>query len=262
MTSLDAARVAAVMPAHDAPPTIELLSAVREHVGSLLVVSDGMPQPALDVLRRRAAATGAEVLRLDGRNGKGSALSLGLEHLLARQPPPDGVLVIDADGQHPPDAIPRFIAAAQSAELVVGDRFGDLRSMPLHRRLANIMASLTVSVAARVRVRDTQCGMRLLAGSALREIPFPGGGFEAETAHLRACLAAGVAVTWEPIPALYGGERSSFRALRDSIAVLRAATGRHRYYTTVHPGTPELPHRRRVGLFVAAQIGKLPRVYR
>jgi glycosyltransferase involved in cell wall biosynthesis len=232
MTPLDATRVAAMIPAHDAPPTIELLSAVQKHVGSLLVVSDGMKQPALDVLRRRAAATGAEVLPLDTRNGKGSALALGLEHLLARRLPPEGVLVIDADGQHPPDAIPRFIAAARSAELVVGDRFGDLRSMPLLRRIANIVASLTVSVAARARVRDTQCGMRLLRGRALREIRFPGGGFEAETVHLRACLAAGVAVTWVPIPALYQGEQSAFRAVRDGSAVLRAATQRPRYFTS------------------------------
>lgn len=226
MTPLDAARVAAVMPAHDTPPSTQLLGAVREHVGSLLVVSDGMEQPALDVLRRRAEATGAEVLHLDTRNGKGSALALGLKHLLGRQPPPDGVLVIDADGQHPPGAIPRFIDVARSAELVIGDRFGDLRSMPMLRRIANLLASLTVGIAMRAKVRDTQCGMRLLRGRALQEIPFPGGGFEAETVHLKDCLAAGVTVAWVPIPALYGDERSAFHAVRDGVAVFRAAARR------------------------------------
>ena len=44
----------------------------------------------------------------------------------------------------------------------------------------------------------------------------PHGGFEAETIHLRRCLRVGVAVAWVPIPAIYDGAESSFRALRDS----------------------------------------------
>ena len=98
--------------------------------------------------------------------------------------------------------------------------------MPLLRRVANVLTSLAVGVAARAPVRDTQCGMRLLSGRALRDITFPGGGYDAETLHLRACLAAGVAVAWVPIPALYGDERSSFRAVRDGIAVGKAAIRR------------------------------------
>jgi hypothetical protein len=64
--------------------------------------------------------------------------------------------------------------------------------------------------------------MRLLHGAAL-EIPFPGGAMESETRHLKDCLAAGVAVGWIPIPAIYDGAPSTFRPLRDSLAVLRAA---------------------------------------
>ena len=65
--------------------------------------------------------------------------------------------------------------------------------------------------------------MRLLTRRALYDIAFPGGGFEAETLHLKACLRAGVPVAWVPIPALYAGEPSSFRSVRDSLVVLRAA---------------------------------------
>ena len=72
-------------------------------------------------------------------------------------------------------------------------------------------------------IRDTQCGMRLLRGRALHEVEFPHGGYEAETVHLRRCLAAGVEVAWVPIPAISGDERSSFRPVRDGVRVLRAA---------------------------------------
>lgn len=226
MTELAASDVAALMPAHEAAPAATLVDDVTRRVGSLLVVADGMPSGALRELRTLASDRGFELLELDSRNGKGSAVARGIGHLLERDPPPAAVLVVDADGQHPPDAIPRFVAAARTAELVVGDRFGDLRSMPVARRIANLVASVVVSVAARTRVRDTQCGMRLLRGRALLDVRFPPGGYEAETTHLKACLERGVAVRWVPIAAVYGDEESSFRAVRDSIAVLRAAARR------------------------------------
>jgi hypothetical protein len=136
------------------------------------------------------------------------------------------VLVIDGDGQHPPAAIPRFLAAAATADLVVGDRFGDLRRIPVVRRGANLAASLGMTLALRRRVRDTQCGMRLLHGRALTEVPPREGGFEAETAHLKACLRAGVRVAWVPIPAIYEGQPSAFRPLRDGARIARALAAR------------------------------------
>ena len=132
----------------------------------------------------------------------------------------DAVLVIDADGQHPADAIPSFLNAARDAELVVGDRFGDLAQMPLHRRIANRTTRRLFQATTGREVRDTQNGMRLLRGRALAT--FPAGGYEAETIHLRRVLRDGVPVAWVPIPAIYAEEQSSFRAGRDSAKVLWA----------------------------------------
>jgi hypothetical protein len=94
--------------------------------------------------------------------------------------------------------------------------------MPWARRLANRLASRVLGLATGHPVRDSQCGMRLLRGRALLEVAFPGGGYEAETRHLKACLRAGVPVAWVPIPAVYDGEASSFRPVRDSLRVLWA----------------------------------------
>ena len=90
------------------------------------------------------------------------------------------------------------------------------------RRLGNRLAGAALAVRTRRRVRDTQCGMRLLRGRALHEVPFPAGGYEAETVHLKRCLLAGVTVEWVPIPTVYAGEPSSFRSVRDTLRVLAA----------------------------------------
>jgi glycosyltransferase involved in cell wall biosynthesis len=210
--------VRAVVPCHSRAPSPTLLAAIGAAVDGVLVVDDGLPDG------ERARLDGAAVLALGANHGKGTAVARGVARSVADGF--DAVLVIDGDGQHPPSAIPAFLAAASSAELVIGDRFGDLRGIPLERRLANVAAAVGMTVAARRRVRDTQCGMRLLRGRALTEVPPPEGGFEAETAHLKRCLRAGVRVAWVPIPSIYEGEPSAFRPLRDSARIARALAGR------------------------------------
>ena len=217
---IDANAIAAVMPSHGDVPTRALIDEVLEHVDSLVLVDDGSD---VDVARRLDDLAGSprvELVRLRSRSGKGSAVRAGVDLLLARANPPAAVLVIDADGQHPASAIPAFLAAGGNADLVVGDRFGDLDDMPLQRRLANRATGSLFRLVTGREVRDTQNGMRLLRGRALATLP--AGGYEAETRHLKSVLASGLHVAWVPIPAIYGEERSHFHPLADSARVLWA----------------------------------------
>jgi membrane-associated phospholipid phosphatase/predicted MFS family arabinose efflux permease len=213
---LDPSDVAVVMPSYDDVPTRELLAAVRSRVGGLVLVDDGSRPEVARQLDELAASVGAELVRMPERSGKGSAIRAGA----ARAGAFEAIVVVDADGQHPAGAIPAFVAAGQHADLVIGDRFGDLSSMPLHRRIANRTTRRLFQLATGHEVRDTQNGMRLLRRSAVAL--FPGGGYEAETTHLRLALRAGLAVDWVPMPAIYADENSSFRAGRDSVRVLWA----------------------------------------
>jgi glycosyltransferase involved in cell wall biosynthesis len=219
---LDPGEVAALLPSHREPPAPGLIERVRRQVGRVLVVDDGSARRWGRLLERRVADADAELLRLGRNHGKGWAIRAGLDRLRSGPSPPAGVVVLDADGQHPPDAIPRLIAASGAADLVVGDRLGDRAAMPWDRRWANLAASGLLALVTCGPVRDSQCGMRLLTRAALWEVPFPPGRYEAETLHLKRCLRAGVGVAWVPLPALYDGELSSFRKLADSLAVLRA----------------------------------------
>lgn len=222
--------VAAVMPSHGDVPSPDLVAGVLEHVGALVVVDDGSDAEAAAGLDALAATAGVELVRLPRRGGKGSAVRAGVEHLLARPVPPRAVLLMDADGQHPPAAIPLFLAAGRVADLVVGDRFDDLGGMPLKRRVANLATQRLFELVTGCAVRDTQNGMRLLRGRALDSLP--PGGYEAETRHLKQVLRDGLTVAWAPVPALYGGERSSFRAWRDGARVL---------WAVVRPAAPASP---------------------
>lgn len=194
---------------------------MQKQVSDVLLVDDGMPAEGAAGLARLAADTGVGLLRLPANSGKGHAIAAGRRHLLSRTPPPHAVLVLDADGQHPPDAIPALLAAAVEAELVIGDRLGDL-AMPPVRRFTNRLASRVLAMVTGHPVPDSQCGMRLMRGRALADVDFPGGRYESETSHLKRCLRSGIQVAWVPIPALYAGEPSSFRTVRDGTRVLGA----------------------------------------
>jgi hypothetical protein len=212
--------VAAVMPSFDDVPPAALVTEVLEHVGSLVLVDDGSDAATARELDALATADRVELVRMARRTGKGSAIRAGVDRVLARPEPPLAVLLLDADGQHPPGAIPAFLTAAVAADVVVGDRFDDLASMPLARKAANVATQRLFRLATGCDVRDTQNGMRLLRTAALASLE--PGGFEAETRHLKRVLLDGLAVAWTPVPAIYAGERSSFRTCRDGLRVLWA----------------------------------------
>jgi glycosyltransferase involved in cell wall biosynthesis len=191
-------------------------------VGEVLIVDDGMGEDQAARTARLAAETGAGLLRLPRNFGKGHAVAAARRFLLAREPGPQAVVVLDADGQHRPSALPALLDAAAQADLVVGDRTAGRHAMPLPRRITNHLSSRLLARITGAPVPDSQCGMRVLRGRALREIEFPGGRYEAETRHLKECLRAGVSVAWVPIPVVYEGETSSFRPARDGVRVLAA----------------------------------------
>jgi MFS family permease len=213
------APVVAVMPSYNDVPSHALVQATLEHVDRLVLVDDGSDPKIAQALDAVAAGGGSrvELVRLPRRAGKGSAVRAGVEQ--AREGAA-AVLVIDADGQHPPSAIPALLEAGRDAELVIGDRFDDLASMPYHRRFANRSTRRLFQLFTGREVRDTQSGMRLLRDRAIELLP--DGGYEAETRHLRDVLATRVPVAWVPIPAIYENGRSSFRAGRDSLRVIWA----------------------------------------
>ena len=135
-------RVAALVPAYQAARHLgEVLMQLREldPAPDVLVVDDGSRDSTADVGRQ----FGARVISFAANRGKGHALLAGFDALRDY----DGVVTLDADGQHPPERFPAFVAAAEAgADLVLGRRERTL-DMPAARRLANGASSLWGDVA-------------------------------------------------------------------------------------------------------------------
>ncbi len=214
-------RIAALIPAHDEAPRIgPVVRAAAAHL-PVLVVDDG----SSDETARVATEAGAKVLRQLPNQGKGAALRAGFRWALERNL--DAVVTLDADGQHDPGEIPRFLAAdaAGPVDLVIGAR--DFRRMPPVRRLSNELGSRAFSWAVGRSIPDNQSGYRLVGRRLMAElVDSDEPGFEFEVEMIAHCIGAGLALGWVPIRTIYGDEPSHIRPwahLRNFVRIVRDA---------------------------------------
>ena len=206
-------RVQALIPAFNEAATIAtVVTGISAHVAAICVIDDGSTDGTAEAARR----AGADVLANPGGRGKGEAVRAGLARVL------DGdcthVLLLDGDLQHLPEEAPLLIAEAArtGADVVLGERRFDRRAMPASRYHANRIGSLALSKFVGVPIRDTQCGFRLFKIAALRGLRLRARGYEIETEMLVKLRRRGARIASVPITAVYAGQRSKLRPVRDT----------------------------------------------
>jgi glycosyltransferase involved in cell wall biosynthesis len=217
--------IVAVVPAHDEAPRIgAVVAEARRHL-AVLVVDDG----SSDATGDRAREAGAEVIEQRPNQGKGAALRTGFRRALAEDA--EAILTLDADGQHDPAEIPRFLEAWSAAaaddrpDLVVGAR--SFRSMPPVRRLSNVLGGRAFSWAVGRDIPDNQSGYRLVSrrlAEATLASDEPGFAFEVE--QITTCIRLGGRIAWVPIRTIYAGAPSHIRPiahLREFVRIVRQA---------------------------------------
>ena len=207
--------VAAVIPAyHEEKHIGDVVRRTRQQLDHVLVVDDGSG----DRTEKLAREAGAEVAIHSENRGKGEAIKTGLRYWLDRQL--EFVVILDADGQHRPEEIDRFVAAAVAAtkpKLIIGNRMNDTSRMPLARRIVNRYMSNKISRVCGQQIPDTQCGFRMLHRDLIPDLLGGANRFDYETEVLIVASRRGCRIDSVPITTVYSDEVSSIHPVRDTI---------------------------------------------
>ena len=152
----------------------QLATTGREH--TILVVDDSSPDGTGEIADRLAEEHEAvRVLHRRAKEGLGRAYLAGFDVALG-----DGaelVLEMDADFSHDPADLPRLIAAADDADLVLGSRYvpgGGVENWGAVRRLLSRGGSWYARTLLRVPVRDLTGGFKCFHGRVLETIDLNG----------------------------------------------------------------------------------------
>ena len=205
-----------------------VLAGVRLHGIDLVVVDDGSTDRTAEIARDQ----GAVVLRHEVNRGKGASLMTAFRY--TRDKKYDVVITIDADGQHDPAAIPKFLAAYGRSKIpvLIGNRMWDLKKIPAVRRWTNRAMSSLLSRIMRAYLPDTQCGYRLFRADILPFVPVESPRFAMESEILLHLASRGFRMDSVRIPVVYSGQASRIRPFSDGARFLSMLL-RHRFKNRV-----------------------------
>lgn len=207
-------RFCAVVPAYrEAKRIADVVRRIREHAPDVIVVDDGSD----DDTAAEAEKAGAVVLRHTANQGKGAALHTGFQY--AREHGYEVLVTLDADGQHDPAELPKFLEAYRRTGIpvLVGNRRAGLERMPFVRRCTNLFMSRLLSRMMGQYVADTQCGYRLYRCDILPLVSAGSRRFAAESEILLRLAQRGVRMDSVRVSTIYGDETSKIHPAADTI---------------------------------------------
>ena len=157
----------------------------------IVVVDDNSPDGTGEVADNLAESQPGRitVLHRPKKEGIGRAYIAGFGEALRG----DAAFIVemDADLSHDPESLPAMVAAAQSADLVVGSRYvsgGGTVGWPFHRRVISRLGGIYARVVLGVPVADLTGGFKVFRRSALEHLDLSrirsdGYGFQIETTY-------------------------------------------------------------------------------
>ncbi len=185
----------------------------------IIVIDDG----SLDDTVTQARDAGARVISHPYNIGNGAAIKTGIRNAKG-----DILVMLDADGQHPPEDIPRLLEKLDRYDMVVGARSRS-SDTSLHRNLANLFYNWFASYMCGRKIEDLTSGFRAIKADIARSFVYllPNT-FSYPTTITLAVVRSGYSLAYVPIIAARRVGHSKIKLLRDGsrflLIILKVAT--------------------------------------
>ena len=210
----DPSTVSVVIPAYNESEAIaEVIGVLRAAAPwrEIIVVDDG----STDGTGERAAAAGATIVSHPYNIGNGAAVKNGI-----RRATGEYILIVDADGQHPPEDALRLVEKLGAYDLVIGARSASTQATHARRAGNGLLNGLAGYLTGR-DIPDLTSGFRGARASGLREfLHLLPNGFSTPTTTTLAFIKGGYSVAFEPIHARQRSGQSKIKLARDGAKFL------------------------------------------
>lgn len=150
--------IAVLIPIYNESKTIrDIIERTLNYDVDIIVVNDGSTDNSVELIKN----LNITLIQNPTNMGKGAALLHGFQKALEKNY--DAVITMDADNQHNPADIPRFIELHEKHldNIIIGARLLNRENAPKERLAANNIADFFISWAASQKIKDTQSGFRL-----------------------------------------------------------------------------------------------------
>ncbi|MBU1933129.1 MAG: glycosyltransferase family 2 protein [Candidatus Omnitrophica bacterium] len=207
-----------VIPAYNEAKTIGyIVNGLLAKGFRVVVVDDGSKDNTIIEANRY----GAELILRSNNSGKGRCVREGFEYALEEKC--DVVITMDGDGQHDFREIEKFLDEYRrsGADIVLGNRMSNPRKMPFIRRCTNSFMSFIISLILGRKIRDSQCGYRLLSRNALEKMSLKTAKYEIESEILLEAKRLDLKVSSVDIDSIYQGESSQINPFFDTLRFMR-----------------------------------------
>lgn len=212
-------RICVIIPTYNNGNTVcGVIEEAQKQVADVIVVDDGSTDNTSDLLRKMKVT----VVTFESNRGKGHALVAGFRKALEQNY--THAITIDADGQHFPTDIPKFLSALQKNPLgiIIGCRNLTEENMPRRNTFANKFSNFWFRLQTTIDLPDTQSGYRLYALSSLRGLKLITSRYEAELELLVFSAWSGVKISTVSVKVYYPPKElrvSHFRPIYDFVRI-------------------------------------------
>lgn len=177
----------------------------------ILVIDDG----SQDQTAARAREAGARVISHPYNIGMGAALKTGIRNAWGQI-----LVMLDGDGQHAPEDIPRLLERLETHDLVIGARTR-ASDTKFHRDLANLLYNWLATYVTGRKIEDLTSGFRAIkAQTARRFVYLMPNTFSSATTLTLAIVRSGLSLTYVPITTARRVGKSKIKLFQDGIRFL------------------------------------------
>ena len=209
-----------VIPTFNNKETIkQVASACRKYLRQVLVVDDGSTDTDIISLFKN---TDIRVLKHPKNMGKGQAIRTALD-FIAKQ---SGkfMLTIDADGQHYPEDINKFLPLLENnpTAMIIGCRDFKQKNIPEKSQFGRAFSNFWLRLETGVAISDTQSGFRSYPVEYMAKIKTSGNYYDFESEILTRACWSGLKIKEVEIKVFYPEPNlrvSSFHPLLDNLRI-------------------------------------------